>query len=371
MADVMATTQALLEDIVAAGAEVGLQVAAYHHGEKVVDAWAGAADMESGALVDCDTLFTVYSAGKGVAATVVHVLAEQGKLDYNAPIATYWPEFAQLGKDRILVRHALAHTAGLPHMPPGFGQYDVTDWALMCDLIAGTAPLYPPGETLSYHAMTFGWIVGGLVERADGRPFPQIVAEEIAEPLGLDGLYFGVPERELHRVATLVEDPDLREIFAELATHSDIAPEEVLTADRMNRPDMRQACLPAYGLCTNARSLARVYAALIGDGVDGVRLLSPERRIAATTVAAEGMDASTGMNSCFALGYELGGPEGIFGTRPSVFGHPGYGGSWGFADPDYGLAIGLAKNRLTLSAPRDGTEWSVVHHIRQELGIPD
>lgn len=371
MADVQATTQALLEDIVASDAEVGLQVAAYHHGEKIVDAWAGAADMESGALVDGDTLFTVYSAGKGVAATAVHILAEQGKLDYDAPIATYWPEFAQHGKDGVLVRHALAHTAGLPHMPPGYGQYDVTDWALMCDLIAGAELLYPPGETLSYHAMTFGWIVGGLAERADGRPFPQIVAEEIAEPLGLNGLYFGVPESDLHRVATLVEDPELREIFVELATHSDIAPGNALTDARMNQTDMRQACLPAYGLCTNARSLARVYAAFIGDGVDGVRLLSPERRIKATTVEAEGMDASTGMDSCFALGYELGGPEGVFGPRRSAFGHPGYGGSYGFADPDYRLAVGLTKNRLTMSEPREGTSWSIVHHIRQELGIPD
>ena len=188
MTSIQESTQGLLGGIVSSGRELGLQVTVYHHGELVVDAWAGCDDATSALPVDGDTLFTVYSAGKGVTATAVHILVEQGKLDYDDPITRFWPEFAQHGKDGVLVRHALAHTAGLPHMPPGYGQYDVTDWSLMCDLIAGSPPLYPPGETIAYHAMTYGWLVGGLAERADGRPFARIVTEEIADPLGLNGL---------------------------------------------------------------------------------------------------------------------------------------------------------------------------------------
>ncbi len=213
--------------------------------------------------------------------------------------------------------------------------------------------------------------MGGAAERADGRSFSQIVTEEIANPLGLDGLYFGVPVSQLRRVATLVEQPDLREALADMAIHSDIAPDGAMTDATMNQPEMRQACLPAYGMCTNARSLARVYAALIGDGVDGVCLFPKERRIVATTIEAEGMDASMGVPNCFALGYGLGGPKANIGPRRNAFGHLGYGGSYGFADPDYGLAVGLTKNRLTLNEPREGTSWTVFHHIRQELGIPD
>jgi CubicO group peptidase (beta-lactamase class C family) len=371
MADLQLTTQTLLDAIVASGAEIGLQVAAYHHGQMVVDAWAGSADPASAAPVDGATLFTVYSVGKGITATAIHVLAEQGKLDDDDAIADYWPEFAQHDKAGILVRHALSHTAGLPQMPPGYGHYDVTDWAGMCDRIAALRPLFPPGESLVYHAMTYGWIVGGLAERADGRSFPQIVTEEIADRLGLDGLYFGVPVNELHRVATLVETPELRDAARDPTTIPDIVPTGAITDATMNRTEMRRACLPAYGLCANARSLARTYAALIGDGVDNVCLLSPERRHVATTVEAEGNDAASGNPLCFALGYGLGGPEAIEGSRRSAFGHGGYGGSCGFADPDYGLAIGLTKNRLTLDEPYDNSTWTIVHQIRQGLGIPD
>jgi CubicO group peptidase (beta-lactamase class C family) len=355
MADPQARTQSLLDELVASGAELGLQVAAYHHGELVVDAWAGTADAASGRQVDRDTLFTVFSVGKGVTATAVHILAEQGNLDYDDPIADAWPEFARHGKEGVLLRHALSHTAGLPQMPPGHEQYDVTDWSAMCDRIAGLVPLFPPGEVLVYHSLTYGWIVG----------------EEIVDPLGLDGLWFGVPESELHRVATLVESPQLREAVPPPARIPDIVPDVGLAASTMNRPEMRRACLPAYGMCANAHSLARVYASLIGDGVDGVRLISPERRAVATAVEVDGIDASSGLAGCFALGYGLGGPDSNQGPRRSAFGHGGHGGSQGFADPDYDLAIGLTKNHLTVTVPRDSSTWSIVHQIRQELGIPD
>src|SRR5262249_44695542 len=146
-----------------------------------------------------DTLFTVYSVSKGITATVLHVLAEHGKIAYDDPIAEHWPEFAQNGKDGVLIRHALSHTSGIPQMPPGTSFDDVLDWPGMCNRVAALIPLWPAGETLCYHAMTYGWIVGGVAERADGRPFTQIVDEELVQPLNLNGLFFGVPTADLGR----------------------------------------------------------------------------------------------------------------------------------------------------------------------------
>src|SRR3954465_10317564 len=148
MADRQATIHALLEDLVASGAERGLQVAVYHRGDLVVDAWAGLADAATDTRVTPDTLFTVYSVSKGITATAIHILAEQGKLAYDDPIAKYWPEFAQSGKAGILVRHALSHRAGVPQLPPGTTVDDVLDWSVMCERIAALTPLWPPGETL-------------------------------------------------------------------------------------------------------------------------------------------------------------------------------------------------------------------------------
>src|SRR5215212_8828919 len=143
MADPQATIQAMLDEYVASGQETGLQVAVYHHGNLVVDAVAGVADKSTGAPVTPDTLFTVYSVSKGIAATALHVLAERGKIGYDDPIAKHWPEFAQNGKGGTLVRHALSHRAGIPQMPPGSDADNVADWAGMCDRVAAQTPLWP------------------------------------------------------------------------------------------------------------------------------------------------------------------------------------------------------------------------------------
>jgi len=368
MADPQATIQAMLDDLVASGEEIGLQVAVYHHGELVVDAWAGVADAALGTPVTPDTLFTVYSVSKGITATALHILAEQRKIGYDDPIAKHWPEFGQNGKEGILVRHALSHVSGIPQMPPGTTFDDVIDWSAMCDRIAALTPLWSSGEIPCYHALTYGWILGGVAERADGRPFARIVEEEIAQPLNLNGLYFGVPSSELGRVATLEEDQALRD--EPPGAIPDIAPPGSIGDAQMNRPEIRGACLPAYGLCTTARSLAKVYASMIGDGVDGVRLLPPDRVREASTLQNDGIDASSGFPMRFALGYGLGGPDSFNGPRLSAFGHGGYGGAHGAADPDYGLAVGLTKNRLVVNEPGIGATWHILQAVRASLGIP-
>ncbi len=369
MANPQATIQAMLDDLVASGDETGLQVAAYHHGDLVVDAWAGVADPATGTPVTPDTLFTVFSVSKGVTATVLHVLAEQGKIGYDDPIAKHWPEFAQNGKAGTLVRHALSHLSGIPQMPPDTSSDDVTDWPGMCDRVAALTPLWPAGETPCYHALTYGWIVGGVAERADGRPFPQIFEEELVRPLGLHGLYFGVPTSDLGRVGTMEEVQALRD--EPPGAIPDVAPKGSIGDAQMNRTAIRQACLPAYGLCANARSLAKVYASLIGDGVDGVRLLPPERVKQATAVQVDGLDANSGTPLRFGLGYGLGGPDSSMGPRVTAFGHGGYGGAHGYADPEYGLAVGFTKNRLVVNDVGVGSTWHVLRAIRASLGIPD
>ena len=355
MTDVQNAVQTVLDDLVASGAEQGLQVAAYLDGECVVDAWAGVADPSTNRPVDGDTLFTIFSCGKGVTATAMHLLAERGLFDYDDPIATYWPEFAANGKAGITVRHALTHTAGLAEMPPGAR---MTDWEGMCTAIAAMAPQWEPGTQSGYHALTFGWILGELARRVDGRPFERIVAEDICAPLGITDLYFGIPDGVEARIAPLENDPATTEGAA------------ARTPEVFNSPSVRRAVIPAGGGIANARALARHYAALISDGVDGVRLLPPERVQVATALQVEGLDIILGVQARKGLGYFLGRPTSPMGERVTAFGHSGHGGSIGFADPDSGFTFALMKNRLVFPPPGEGTANKVADAARAALGIP-
>jgi CubicO group peptidase (beta-lactamase class C family) len=361
-----AAVRAYLEGLVADGSQLGFQLAAYLHGELVVDAWAGVADRATGRPVDGDTLFTVFSVGKGIVATCVHLLAERGRLDYDAPVARYWPAFGAKGKERITVRHALTHQAGLPQPPAGTAISDLADWEKMCAGIADLAPMWEPGTQTGYHAYTFGWIVGEVIRRIDGRSIGQFVQEEICAPLGTQDFYFGIPDAVEPRVAVY-----------ELSQQEQMAPRPAADSllerafpyawrDQQNRPDLRRAAIPALGIGT-ARAVARHYAALIGDGVDGVRLLPPDRVRIATALQTDAPDAVLSGTPRKALGYMLGGTANSpMGTRPTAFGHHGYGGSQGFADPEVGLALGLSKTTAGGVPGRN-----IVRRVRAALGVPD
>jgi CubicO group peptidase (beta-lactamase class C family) len=198
--------QTLIDQLVDSGDEVGLQVAAYVDGELVVDAWAGVADEATGRTVDGDTLFTTWSTTKGFVATCLHILADQGRVAYDTPIAHYWPEFAAHGKESTTVRHALTHMTGIPQMPDGVTPELMTDWDAMCAAIAGHAPLWSPGSKPGYHAWTFGWIIGEIIRRVDGRPVAQFAQEELCRPLGITDFYLGIPDAVEARVAPLRQD---------------------------------------------------------------------------------------------------------------------------------------------------------------------
>lgn len=372
--DASAAVAALLDELVASGEELGLQVAAYLDGELVIDAAAGIADRESGRAVDGDTLFTVFSTTKGVTATCIHLLAERGLLRYEDRIARFWPQFAAAGKAQATVRDALTHQVGVPQLPADVTPEHFCDWDGICRAIAAQPPLWEPGSRTGYHAFTFGWILGEVLRRVDGRPIARFVEDEICRPLGIDDLYFGIPEApEVEaRVATLENAPPptaapvpAPDALILQAIRPAIAPGAIF-----NRLDLRRASIPGGGGIMTARAIARHYAALVG-AVDGVRLLPAQRIAIATELQTEAVDAVIGAPIRKALGYFLGGPLSPMSGRISAFGHPGAGGSIGFADPAYRLAIGFTKNRLSTTLdPSQSAAYRVAHRVREVLDIP-
>jgi CubicO group peptidase (beta-lactamase class C family) len=355
--DVAARVQGLLDEIVATGPEVGLQVAAYHRGELVVDAWAGVADVATGRPIDGDTVFVTFSVSKGVTATIAHLLAERGQLDYDAPIADVWPEFARNGKERITARHALTHTAGLAHLPIDLRPEDVIDWDRMCAILGDSTPAWEPGTKTGYHSFTFGWLVGELIRRIDGRPIERILAEDVCAPLGIDSLWFGMPESAAPRLARLEYEPGppadplpLAETdYAILAVPPALLPLGMLA----NIPAFPRAVVPAVGGVANARSLARLYATLVGDGIDGRRLLSRERVAIATTLQTDAEDVVAKAAWPKAMGYFLGYEPAVQTCVCSgAFGHTGAGGFTAYADPEHDLAFAVCKTYMLAEIDR-------------------
>ncbi|MEV1008794.1 serine hydrolase domain-containing protein [Streptomyces sp. NPDC049881] len=367
--DAQARAEELLHAYVASGRETGLQVAAWLDGALVVDAWAGTADPATGRAVDGDTLFQLYSCGKGLTATAIHLLADRGVLDYDAPIAAYWPEFGVHGKDRITVRHALTHRAGIPHLPDDFTLGDMADWDRACAVVADMTPVGEPGTRSGYHPVVFGWLLGETIRRADGRRPDRFVREEITGPLGIDGsLDFGIPGEALPRVAHHREADDTGAVPARHAP-ADTPLRTLSSAAQANHPLRLGACVPSSAVGT-ARGLARLYAALARGGeLDGVRLLSPDRIATATATAVHGIDATLGKPMRRGLGYVLGRPGTPMG-HARVFGHDGVGESIGFADPAHRFSLAVAKNRLTDDWTPASTTYALAAAIREALGLP-
>jgi len=360
----------IIHDLTTAGVETGLQVAAYLDGELIADTWAGIADEATGSPVTGDTLFTSWSTTKGFAATCIHLLAERGQVDYDTPIAVYWPEFAVNGKAQITIRHALTHTAGIPQMPKDVTVEMMTDWTAMCTAIANHAPLWQPGTMVGYHAWTFGWLLGEIVRRVDGRPLAQFAREELCQPLGIEDFYLGIPDDVEPRVAMLRQEVDPLANAAPDTPGLQVTPAHVASAKVVNRPDFRRASIPGGGGIMNARAIARHYALLAGHGaVDGVRLLSPERVDQMRTCQTAGLTGFFGGVAYFGLGYGLGGDPAqgadVAMASPGAFGHGGYGGSLGFADPERRLSFGLTKNLMKeVSDPTQTTAYKVATAIR-------
>ena len=185
MTDLQAEIQAAADEMVASGAETGLQVAVHRRGQVAADVTAGVADPRTGAQVRPGTLFYAVSTAKGVAASLAHVLAERGDLSYDMRIAEVWPEFAARGKERTTLRHVLLHTAGLPGLPRETTVEQLCDWDHICQQLAAAEPWWEPGTKFGYHALTFGFLLGETMRRATGRPVSQLLREALTAPLGV------------------------------------------------------------------------------------------------------------------------------------------------------------------------------------------
>lgn len=347
--------------------EIGLQVAAYLDGDLIVDAWAGMADPATGRPVDGDTLFMSSSTTKGITATCMHICAEQHKLSYDMPIADIWPEFAVHGKGRATLRHALCHQTGVPQTPVGYTPDWLPDWDRMCRGIADLEPKFPPGARTAYHSLNFGYIVGEILRRVDGRTIARFLADEICAPLGINGAYLGVPDSEMHRVATLTDAPAAPpEYLAGMVGE----PAGCSVAAVFNQRDVLQASIPGSGGALSARGVARHYAMLAGFGeLDGVRILPAQRIHDAIELQSFEMDEIYRVRTRRALGYRLGADAGPLAS-PAAFGHIGGGGSFGYADPERRLAIGFAKNYfmyLTAIVTPDRPPLSVAQHVTEAV----
>jgi CubicO group peptidase (beta-lactamase class C family) len=369
-----------IDAAIASGREAGVQVAAYHRGRLVVDTWGGLADPAMQRAVDGDTLFNVYSVTKAVAATAIHLLVDRGRLAYDAPVAQYWPEYAAHGKGRTTVRDVLTHRAGIPQMPEGVTPERMCDWDWMARAIADLKPLAEPGSATLYLSMTFGWILGELVRRADAqhRSLGCFVREEIAQPLGIADLWIGIPGEAEPRIARQIDAmvPVPPEYLPPLFLAS-MPPAVALAPPVFERPDVRRAEVAGVGGIFTARSEARFWAMLAGGGeLDGVRLLSKELVATLNTPRARSEEPDPVMFG-FPIpitigGYWFGGdqPPVCSARSPRAICHPGQGGSIGWADPDSQLAVAICHNRLFNPATRaEDAILTIADAVYDALGL--
>jgi CubicO group peptidase (beta-lactamase class C family) len=343
--------------------EVGASCCVYVGGRVVVDLWGGVVAPGSDVEYTERTLQVVASVTKGAMAICGHRLAERGELDFDAPVREYWPEFATA----MPVGWLFSHRAGLPAVDRVLQMAELYRWGAMVEELAGQKPFWVPGAAHGYHAMTYGWLVGEVLRRISGLTPGELLAREITGPLGLD-FWVGLPDSEHGRVAALVpaapgDEPDpltalLRDRDA-LAYKAFFVPNRLF--EEINEPELWRAQLPAVNGIGNARALATMYAACLGE-VDGVRLLKAETVAGATIEQTSGKDLVTGFGSRFGLGFQLAFPERPMAGEGS-FGHYGLGGSGAFAHPGYGLAFGYTANQMLPGGTSDPRSTALVDAV--------
>ncbi|MGM0347988.1 serine hydrolase domain-containing protein [Streptomyces sp. Adlamb9] len=360
--------------------EHGAAVAVYRDGRRVVDLWAGAKDVDGTAPWESGTAQIVRSATKGVVAAGLLLLHQRGELDLDAPVGTYWPEYKAAGKERTLVRHLLAHRAGVPVLDRTLTPAEAADPDLGAAAVAAQAPVWEPGTDHGYHAQTYSWLTGELVRRVTGRPVGEWLADEIAGPVGAD-LWLGLPEAERGRVGRVgdIEAPQSagalklrpkRSVSAAYADPDSLTRRAFAAITPLpdeNDPAYRAAALPASNGIATADGLARVYASLIGEVDGGVRLFRPETVELARAEQSAGPDRVLVVATRFGLGYMLHGSASPL-LSPGSFGHPGRGGALAFADPESGIAFGYVTNGFRKSVTADPRAQALVRALKVALG---
>ncbi|MCW3834521.1 serine hydrolase domain-containing protein [Sphingomonas canadensis] len=338
-----------------ARSEVGAAVCVYLGGRPVVDLWGGHADAARTRPWEAGTILCMMSVSKAMVALCAHILIDRGLLDLDAPVARYWPEFAQAGKADITVDCLISHLAALVY-PDAVPQGALPGWNAVIEGLARQAPAWAPGTRGAYHSSTFGHLVGELVRRVSGRPVDAFFAEEIAGPLHAD-FRFGLTAADDARVAEFIVNPDsvsLRHIAAETGSPLSRAWRPLPRAeDVFNSRMWRESVLPSANGHGNARAVARIMAAVIGE-VDGVRLLSPA---AVETLREERWHEEcglTGRRFRFGRGFALHNPAfHPMGVNPRAFGHAGVGGSFAFADPEARLSFAYSMNHAASGSAMD------------------
>jgi CubicO group peptidase (beta-lactamase class C family) len=351
--------------------QIGIQVCAYQYGEKIIDTWTGTMGPTDKRPVQHDSLFWSWSTTKGVAATALHILADQGYIEYDTPVTKYWKEFGKHGKDKITVAQAMSHQTGIYKTPDLTNLENITDWQKGIKYVENAVPAFTPGSKTGYHALTYGWIVGGIIEKATGRHIQEVIREKIAVPIGIEKeMYVGIPDGVEDRLtdleiwdSTTFDIPDDHPMWAAM-------PHEIW--DIPNNMSVRRACIPGGNGHFTAHGLARMYGALANGGViDGVRLVSADRVKDMYRLMTDEMDVVLGMPRRKGIGFMLGGVErSVTGGRRSVFGHGGAGGSIALADPDVGLGVAVTLNKMMRELdPTKSRAADILNLIRDELGV--
>ncbi|WP_330351509.1 serine hydrolase domain-containing protein [Streptomyces sp. NBC_00582] len=359
--------------------ERGAAVAVYRDGRKVVDLWGGTRDVDGTAPWERGTAQIVRSATKGVAAAVLLLLHQRGELDLDAPVGTYWPQYKANGKERTLVRHLLAHRAGVPVLDRPLTPAEAADPDLGAAAVAAQAPVWEPGTDHGYHAQTYSWLTGELVRRVTGRTIGEWIADEIAGPLGAD-LWLGLPASLHARVGRVgqVDAPvpagglrtrpkrSVADAYADPGSLTRRAFAAITPLPDENDPAYRAAALPASNGIATADGLARFYASLIGEVDGGTRLFTPETAELARSEQSAGPDRVLVVTTRFGLGPMLhGGASPLL--SPTSFGHPGRGGALGLADPGSGIAFGYVTNGFRTSVTADPRAQALLRALRTAI----
>lgn len=340
----------LFDDPQERGAALCVQVG----GETVLDLWAGMADRDGQEPWHSDTLLNLYSCTKAFTAVAALQLVGEGKLELDEPVARLWPEFAAAGKQHVTLRQLLSHRAGLPAIRQPLPPEALYDWQAMTAALAAEAPWWAPGDGHGYAPITYGWLIGEPIRRATGRNPGEVIVERTARPLGLD-FHIGLADSEFHRVAHIsrgkgnpgdaaaqrVLNAMMREPQS-MTTRAFTNPPSIMTST--NKPEWRRMEQPAANGHGNARSLAGFYAGLLdGSLLDSALLAEMTRE------HSRGEDRTLLTSTRLGLGLMLDQPElpnATYGLGRHAFGHPGAGGSIGFADSEREVAFGFVVNTL-------------------------
>lgn len=327
------------------GLELGARFSLAIEGEIVVDLMGGWADRAQSRPFGPDTLTMVFSTTKALAAVMIARLVGEGRLDYAAPVATVWPQFAASGKAGITVEQALSHEGGLCGLRAPWSPKAWLDWDLTCERLAQMAPLWPPGTASGYHPVTFGYLAGEIFRRVDGRTIGAALAEDIARPLGLD-LWIGLPDSEHGRVADVRRPPAMPQLgeITEPKRLAFLSPWS--TPGGVDAATFRRAEIPSANGHATAAALARFMALIACDGVlDGRRWLPTGAAAAASAQRIAGTDLVLPYEMSWGAGLIRNQGLGVYGPGAQSVGHSGWGGSCAFADPDRRVSGAYVMNR--------------------------